>query len=107
MRFSDITFLIGDEANAILTKNEQGDIISAPIERMVFANKKSIRQSEFYQAQATGLKPELTFEIHVTEYADEESLVYKEKTYNIIRTFEKGEKLELICEGTVITNATA
>ena len=70
-----------------------GDSITTSEKRLVFANKKSIRQSEFYQAQATGLKPELTFEIHLFEYADEPKLQYENKTYKIIRTFENGETL--------------
>lgn len=84
------------------TENEMGDTIEIPgVPRMIFANKLSIRQSEFYQAQATGLRPELAFEIRSIEYMEEEHLKYNEKKYRIIRTFDKGEFIELVCEGVV------
>lgn len=79
-----------------------GDFIKNISETMVFAKKKSVRQSEFYQAAANGLKPEITFEIHAFEYNDEKKLRYNDKLYNVIRTFEVNEeKLEIICEGGV------
>ena len=69
----------------------------------IFANKKSIRQSEFYQAHATGLRPELSFIIREADYSQQPALEYDSKDYRIIRTFSKnGELIELICEG--ITN---
>ena len=78
-----------------------GDIITDIEKRMVYGDKKSIRQSEFYQAQATGLRPELAFEIRSIEYDDEELIEYNEKTYQIIRTYDKGEFIELVCQGVV------
>jgi len=102
MLFSDVVFLVSETTSV----NSMGDPITIPSKRMVFSNKKSIRQSEFYQAQATGLKPELTFGIHLSEYADEPKLEYNDKTYKIIRTFENGETLELICEG-IVNNGDA
>lgn len=97
MLFSDVVYL----QTETVTKNALGDKITDPSERMVFANKKSIKQSEFYQAQATGFKPELTFEIHISEYNGESELRYINKDYRIIRTYENGETLELTCEGAV------
>jgi SPP1 family predicted phage head-tail adaptor len=72
--------------------------------RTVYADKKSIRQSEFYQAQATGLKPDLMFVVRSVDYNNETKLVYDSKRYNIIRAFDKnGEFVELICQGIVGT----
>ncbi|RUS47562.1 phage head closure protein [Cohnella sp. AR92] len=66
--------------------------------REVFANKKSVRQSEFYQALAAGLKPEIVFEVREQEYQDEKKARYGETDYHIIRTFSRnGEILELVC----------
>lgn len=84
--------------------NMQEDIVKGePIQTLVykelFANKKSVRQSEFYQAAVTGLKPELLFEIHTFEYNNEQKLRYPAgedgKVYDIIRTYENGEITEL------------
>lgn len=87
--------------------NDLGDAIKVQTKREnVFADKQSIRQSEFYQAAAVGLKPELTFIIRSCEYNQEPMLEYNNKTYNIIRTYEKEDEfIELICQG--VTNNAA
>jgi SPP1 family predicted phage head-tail adaptor len=96
MLFRDVIKLI----SATYSKNTIGDYIKTPDPRQVFANKKSIRQTEFYQAQATGLKPELMFEIRTIEYQGESTLEYDEKDYSIIRAYDKnGEITELVCQG--------
>lgn len=103
MRWSNVIKLI----TVTYTENDIGDIIASNTERTIYANKKSIRQQEFYQAQATGLKPELMFEVRSVEYNNESKLSYNNKEYNIIRTYDKnGEITELICQG-VVNNATA
>jgi SPP1 family predicted phage head-tail adaptor len=81
-----------------------GDPIKVPAKRLnIFADKHSIRQSEFYQAMASGLRPELQFIIRTIDYQQEPQLEYNDKIYNIIRTYEKeNEFIELICQG--ITN---
>lgn len=63
--------------------------------REVYANKKSVRQSEVYQAAAVGLKPELVFEINTGEYEQEERVSFNEKTYEITRVYDRGEVTEL------------
>jgi len=98
MLFRDVINLISITA----TENSMGDIIETPVKREVFADKQSIRQSEFYQAAATGLRPELMFVIRAIDYEQEPKLEYNNKTYNIIRTYEKdGELIELVCQGLV------
>jgi SPP1 family predicted phage head-tail adaptor len=99
MLFRDVIFLIGVTS---YTENDLGDQIEVPGEsRQVFANKKSIRQTEFYQAQSTGLKPEMMFEVRSMEYNEEPKLSYNDKEYTIIRAFDKGEITEIVCSGLV------
>jgi SPP1 family predicted phage head-tail adaptor len=94
MRWGDVINLI----SIVYSQNSIGDITETPTSRQVFANQKSIRQSEFYQSQANGLKPEIMFEIRAIDYADEKKLSFNSLQYNIIRTYSKnGEILELIC----------
>lgn len=82
--------------------NDMGDPIETSTKKEILAERKSVRQSEFYQAQATGLRPELTFVVWADEYNGEPKLEYAGKEYTIIRTFDKDEKnLELICQGLV------
>lgn len=103
MFFKDVINLI----EITSTINDIGDTIEQENKTEVFADKQSIRQSEFYQAAATGLKPELMFVVRSIDYNQQSKLEYKSKTYTIIRTYEKdGELIELVCQG-VVNNAIA
>jgi SPP1 family predicted phage head-tail adaptor len=64
--------------------------------RQVYVNKKSVRQSEIYQAASVGLRPELMFEIRSQEFQNEERLRYNGKVYEIIRMYDRGEITELV-----------
>lgn len=102
-RWSDVIYFDGPPT---FIENAMGDTIEVPGDPvMVYANKKSVRQSEYYQAQSNGVMPELTFEVRIMEYNSQTFLTYNDKRYRVIRTFEKGEDVELICEGAV-HNAT-
>lgn len=76
-----------------------GEPIQSTTYREVFANKKSVRQSEFYQAANVGLKPELLIEVRSFEFNNDEKVRYpigeNGKVYSIIRTYDKGEITEL------------
>ena len=78
-----------------------GDPIKVQTERAgIYADRKSVRQSEFYQAAVAGMRPEFTFIIRTIDYAQEPSLKYNEKLYTIIRTFEQqSDFIELVCQG--------
>lgn len=66
--------------------------------REVFANKKSVKYTEFYSALAVGVKPDIIFEIREAEYNNEPKLKYGDIVYHVVRTYSKdGEKLELTC----------
>lgn len=83
-------------------ENEIGDIIKLKEYTEIFGKRKSIKQSEFYQAQSTGLKPEFKFEINSFEYNDETHARYNGKEYVILRTYQTGiDKLEITLEGVV------
>lgn len=90
------------EATLIGYKNGQdaiGNTIREKIETDVFCEKRSIRQSEFYAAAQSGLKPELTLVIRPYEYDNQKEIIFENVSYRIIRTFEiDSEELELICE---------
>lgn len=84
-------------------QDDIGDTIETKTWKNVFANKKDVRQSEFYQAMATGIKPTFMFEISEHDYKKEEILRFEDVELRIIRTHEiKNERIEIVCEGTVI-----
>lgn len=86
------------------TVDEYGDTITTETERTIFAQVKSIGQSEFYQAQAVGLKPEIKFIISdFADYQNEKKLKYTpfggtEEVYTVLRTFRTRYNLEIVCK---------
>lgn len=92
--------------NSKETENSMSDVVvSYEPTNYAFANRKAVRQSEFYQAHALGLRPEKTFEVMAIDYNGEDFLRHDGKEYKVLRTYDKGEKIEIICEG-VVNNAT-
>lgn len=86
------------------TVDEYGDTVQTFTERQVFAEVKSIGQSEFYQAEAVGLKPEIKFVIaDFADYQDEKLLKYtpfggSEQIYTVLRTYRNKINMELVCK---------
>jgi len=116
--YNDVIYLIKDTR----TVNEYGDMVTTQTERAVFAQVKSIGQSEFYQAAAVGLKPEIKFVIaDYLDYDEEKKLRYTPfppevnpsegltpslgdypsntttDIYDILRTYRTGNALEIVC----------
>lgn len=78
--------------------DENGFEIQAERKREIFADKKSVRSSEFYQAQSQGFKLSIMFNIKPYEYDNEEYLIFENQKYKIERTYEKdSENLEIVC----------
>lgn len=86
------------------TINEYGDTVRTFTSKNVFAEVKSISQSEFYQAQATGLKPEIKFIIaDFLDYNDEKVISYcpyggQAEDYTVLRTYRNKINLEIVCK---------
>ena len=87
------------------TVNEYGDTVKTYTSRNVFAEVKSISQSEFYQAEAVGLKPEIKFVIaDFADYQGEKILNYTPfgsetgEDYTILRTYRNKLNLEIVAK---------
>ena len=87
------------------TIDEYGDAVEVRSERNVFASLKSVSQTEFYQAHAVGLKPEVKFVLaDYLDYKGETILRFQDfnetdaQEYSIIRTYRNGIELELVCK---------
>lgn len=96
--YNDVIFLISTQK----TKNKVGDLIEERIQTMRFAKVKSIGQSEFYQAQAQGMKPEIKFVLaDYLDYDNQEEVVYNNFVYKVLRTYRSGNEMEIVCYGGV------
>lgn len=86
-----------------LTMIEGKDADGYPFEsevssEVIFANKKSVRSAEFYQAASIGKAVQSMFEIYSVDFnEDAKYIVHNDKQYEIIRTYDKGEKMEIVC----------
>ena len=76
--------------------DDYGDPVITETTREVFAKLGSIGQKEFYQAHAVGLQPEVKFVL--ADYLDYEGETLAEhdgRRYRVLRTYRKGQELEL------------
>jgi hypothetical protein len=73
------------------------ELVETVVYRTVFANKLSIKQSEHYDANKLGLRPEIAFAVRVDEYDGESIVKWNDKVYYLIRTYDeqKNETVEL------------
>ena len=52
--------------------------------------------TEFYEAGLQGFKPEFRFTVWMSEYNEQETLEYKDKVYQIYRTYIRNDgRIEL------------
>lgn len=97
----DDTIILVSETDTV---DKYGDTVTTPTERQIFAEVKSIGQSEFYQAQAVGLKPEIKFVIaDFADYQNEKVLKYTpfggtKELYTVLRTYRTNNRLEIVCK---------
>lgn len=89
--------------------NDIGELLTEEVKRKVFAVKKSVSQSEFFQAAAAGFKPDIVLEISEFEYNGENYCEIAGQRYKIYRTFSSKdtERMELYLTAVVgETNVT-
>lgn len=70
----------------------------------VFCNVKSIGQSEFYQAQAAGFKPEIKIELKLINIEGVTHFKLNNVLYKILRSYKLEDKIELTLTSMVIKN---
>ena len=90
--FNDIAYLCSET----ITQDEYLNEVVAFQEREVFVQAKSIRASEFYQAATTDFRPEITLVLaDYYDYEGERIVRYDGKLFDIVRTYENRNRLEL------------
>lgn len=90
--------------------DEQGNVIKDYSRNFVFCEELSINQTEFYQAHANGLKPEIKLKIEdYYDYHDEKIAIYKGIKYNVLRAYRvpNSRSIEITLHGGVIDNGSS
>jgi hypothetical protein len=81
------------------TYAEDGYTVASETRREVYCRLASIGQTEFYQAQATDLRPELKFVLSDNlDYDGEYLCIYNGEWYRVIRTYRAGWSLEIVVQ---------
>lgn len=78
--------------------NDNGDPIKEIKynDESIFCNEKSVKYSEFYQAQSIGMKPEIVLEVKIADYNKEKYVMYDNQEYTVLRTYKtSSENIEL------------
>lgn len=77
-----------------------GRVSRTETSKEVLGEVKSISQTEFYQAAASGLKPELKIKLaDFYDYDGEKEVEVDTIRYSIKRTYQKGNQVELTAYG--------
>lgn len=82
--------------------DETGELIKVVKTKEIYAKLLSVGQKEFYEAMAQGLQPEYKFEIaDYLDYTNEKKIIFNNIKYKVLRTYRKGNQLEITVAGDV------
>ena len=73
-------------------------------ESKIYCNVKSIGQSEFYQAESAGLKPEIKIETKLIDLTNVTHIKLNGTIYKVLRTYKKQDIIEITLTSMVIKN---
>ena len=86
-------------------KDSKGVDRKTQSQRTVFCGVESVSASEFFAANAAGLKPELRFTMFRFDYEGEEECIFEDEYYSIYRTYRvKNDRIELYAQKKVGVN---
>ncbi len=78
--------------------NEFGIPTMTHADSTVFAEKKSVKRSEFYAAQSSGIRADIIYLVNADEYADQMTILDGTTVYNVTRAYQVGlGRVELTC----------
>lgn len=97
---------IANLITVIRTTDNAGDPTEIETFDQVFCNELSVGQTEFYQAMATGFKPEIKIEMNRFEYTNQKQVLYNSITYDVIRAYAKNTEVIELTLGGGINGAT-
>lgn len=96
-KWCDVITLIAETDPQSITDNK--GFYNAPTEtgRVIYANKKSVGHTEFYQSAQAGILAEMKFDVRAADYSGESVVEYGGKRYAITRSYaqKNGDIIEL------------
>lgn len=96
--FRDVITLVSESPAAHGVLDE---ITETP--KQVFCSVRSVGMSEAYQAMSNGLHPQFVFVLsECGDYNGEKIVLYHDKRYRVIRTYQQNQGIELTVEEVTI-----
>lgn len=80
------------------TEDANGFMVPSATTVNVFADKLSVRQSEYYAADAKGKQLDMVLRINADDWGEQEEVEFNGVIYEIVRAYQKGlGRIELTC----------
>lgn len=75
-----------------------GAAVQTNTDTKVYADKKSVKRTEYYAAQAAGARADTLFTVNADDYAGQMYVVYGGVTYKVTRAYQTGlGRVDLTC----------
>lgn len=79
-------------------KNDNGYETECEYQNKVIAERMSVKRTEFYEAHKAGLKPTVIYRMHPLDFPAGATIAVEHGVrYEIIRTYETADAMELTC----------
>lgn len=82
MEYTELLTLISQTE----TTDSIGNIINNETQKTIYAKKNKVGSKEFYNAMAVGMTPTAELQIKLSNYNNEDEVIYNNKRYYVIRT---------------------
>lgn len=90
----DIAYLVTER---FVNVDKEGNPIRRREATQILCKIESVARSEYYEAATQDLKPEITMTIsHNIDYGGQKLVMYNDKLYDVLRTYWKGDTVELV-----------
>ena len=75
-----------------------GAVITTIVDKVVYAEKQSVKRQEWYASQAAGIKADVVFVVNADDYTDQMTVLHNGVVYKVTRAYQIGRgRVELTC----------
>ena len=80
------------------TASTVGIPVQTETSKTVYAEKESVKRSEYYAANSSGVRADMVFIVNADEYSNQMLIKYESVYYKVVRAYQKGiGRVELTC----------
>ena len=82
MEYTELLTLISQ----VESTDSIGNITNTETQKTIYAKKNKVGSKEFYNAMAVGMTPTAELQIKLSNYNNEDEVIYNNKRYYVLRT---------------------